>query len=293
MTGPRWLWLVSALAGATAPAIFAPALFARQTLPTTRTIYASVMDKDDQPVLDVASSEIEVREGGRVQAISVRPATAPLRVALIVSDAGRGQFQVGALRFCEALVGHGEIAIAGVVVDFETLTDYTQSVDALRGALLRLGRRGLAGVQDGVRLIETILRVAKGIPREGYRPAIVVMRAGGEALPAFGADSARAALRASGAVVYVVSALADSGFFDFRSLTVDVVLNDGSRESGGRHVEIQGNSMVPEMQRIASELINQYEITYTLPSGVAPSDRISVSSTRKGVTVRAPSRIAR
>ena len=46
------------------------------------------------------------------------------------------------LRFCEALVGHGEIAIIGVVVD---------------------------------------------------RPAIVVMRAGGEALPAFGAEYAWAA----------------------------------------------------------------------------------------------------
>jgi hypothetical protein len=241
----------------------------------------------------MAGAEFEVREGGRVQAIRVSSATAPLRVALVVSDAGRGQFQTGALRFCEALVGHGEVAITGVVVDFETLTDYTHSVDALRGGLVRLGKRSLGSRGVGTRLIETILRVAKGIPREGYRPAIVVMRAGGEALPAFGADTARAALRASGAVLYVVSAPADNDVVDsLNSLTVDVVLNDGSRESGGRHVEV-GNNMVLELQRIASELINQYEITYTLPAGVAPSDRISVSTTRRGVTVRAPSRVAK
>jgi hypothetical protein len=58
-------------------------------------------------------------------------------------------------------------------------------------------------------------------------------------------------------------------------------------------VQILGTTIVPEMQRIAAELVNQYEISYTLPPGVAPSDRISVSSKRQGVTVRAPSRFAR
>jgi hypothetical protein len=242
----------------------------------------------------MTAADFDVREGGRVQQISVRHATTPLRVALIVSDGGLGQFQVGALRFCEALLGHGEISIVGSVVDFETLTDYTQSAGTIRGALLKLGRR--AGAGAGIRLVETILRVARTIPREGFRPAIVVMRAGGEALPAIGADAARATVRESGAVLHVVSALTDlpDRSFDWgASKTVDVVLSDGSRESGGRHVQILGTTIVPEMQRIAAELVNQYEISYTLPPGVAPSDRISVSSKRQGVTVRAPSRFAR
>jgi hypothetical protein len=45
------------------------------------------------------------------------------------------------------------------------------------------------------------------------------------------------------------------------------------------------------LQRLAEDLIDQYEITYSLPAGVKPSDKLSVSSKRKGVSLRAPNRI--
>ena len=66
----------------------------------TRTIYATVRQSDGKPVLDMRADEFEVREGGRAQEFSARSATNPLRVALIVSDRGGGQFQQGALTFC-------------------------------------------------------------------------------------------------------------------------------------------------------------------------------------------------
>ena len=46
-----------------------------------------------------------------------------------------------------------------------------------------------------------------------------------------------------------------------------------------------------DLQNLASELLQQYRLSYTLPAGVKPSDRLAVSVTRKGVTVRAPTRI--
>ena len=264
----------------------------------TRTIHVSATHRDGRPVVDMLTSDFEVKEGGRMQTITVAPATAPLRVALIVSDGGRGQFQYGAARFCDALLGHAEISIIGVVMDFEILADYTPDAATLQGGLLRLGRRLLGGRSpSGItpRLTETILHVAKGIRREGYRTAIVVMRSGGETVPGFGSDMARAVIRESGAVMHVVSAMSPDdttmGDTGLGNLTVTVILNDGPRESGGRHVQVLGTSMAPEMDRIAAELRNQYEITYTLPPGTKPSDRVSVSSKRRGVTVRAPSRI--
>jgi hypothetical protein len=42
---------------------------------------------------------------------------------------------------------------------------------------------------------------------------------------------------------------------------------------------------------IADELLHQYEITYTLPAGQKPDDKLEVKSKRKDVTVRAPSRL--
>jgi hypothetical protein len=72
-----------------------------------------------------------------------------------------------------------------------------------------------------------------------------------------------------------------------------VVLGDGSRDSGGRHDHVVSNTLVPTLRQIGRELRNQYALTYYLPSGVDPSDRLSVSVTRGGLKVHAPSRIPR
>jgi hypothetical protein len=45
------------------------------------------------------------------------------------------------------------------------------------------------------------------------------------------------------------------------------------------------------MQQVASELLNQYEVSYTLPAGAKPSDRLQVTAKRKNVVLYAPSRI--
>ena len=38
--------------------------------------------------------------------------------------------------------------------------------------------------------------------------------------------------------------------------------------------------------------MHQFKLTYTLPAGVEPSDRVSISTTRKGVTLLAPSHLS-
>src|SRR5690242_4527129 len=64
--------------------------------PTRRTAFASVVAKDGTPVTDLAAADFEVKEGGKVQEItSVKLATTPLRVHVIVADGGTGAFQAG------------------------------------------------------------------------------------------------------------------------------------------------------------------------------------------------------
>ena len=278
----RTIALAAALAGTTAAA--SPALAVRQS--TARTIYATLVGRDRQPVSGLTTTDFIVRDGGRPQQISVRPATLPLRIALIVSDGGQGLFRTAAIRFAEAIIDHGELAIFAMVVDFDRLADYTQNVETLRDALLRLGRTGFVTRPSHPRLVETIVNVARNIRREGYRPAIVVMCMGSGVRPAFGPEVALQAIRESGSPLYVVTGGMLGGLSG-------VILTEGSKDSGGNIVEVAANTVSPAAVEIASELVNQYEITYTLPQGMAPSDRVSVSSMRAGVTVRAPSRIAR
>jgi hypothetical protein len=272
--------LAGAIAAAVAVVSAAPDVALQRV---TRMLYATVTESGGKPVLDMQATDFEVREGGRVQEISARPATNPLRVALIVSDGGGGQFQQGVLTFCEAVLGNGDVAITGVVVQPERLTDFTSNPVAIRAAILRLGRRS-ATTNAGTQLIEAIHDSAKVVRRDGFRPAIVVMRIIN-------------AIRASRATMYVISpagvdrTLLGASRSGESVTVVPAVLGAGVGDSGGRQIDVAGNTMRPVMQQVALELLNQYEITYTLPVGARPNERVSVTSKRKGVTVRAPTRI--
>jgi hypothetical protein len=213
-----------------------------------------------------------------------------------VSDGGGGQFQQGALTFCEAVLGNSEVAITGIVVQPERLTDFTSNPAALRTAILRLGRRS-AVTNAGTQLMEAIHESAKVVRREGFRSAIVVMRMGNEDTTPTAASTILNAIRASLATMYVLSpagvdrTLPGANRYGESVTVVPAVLGAGVGDSGGRQIDVAGNAMRPVMHQVAQELLNQYEITYTLPAGTKPSDRVSVTSTRKGVTVRAPARL--
>ncbi len=70
------------------------------------------------------------------------------------------------------------------------------------------------------------------------------------------------------------------------------VLGDGPKQSGGLHQDRAVRRLPLALQNLASELLNQYSVSYTLPEGAKRSDRISISVKRKGVQVRAPSRVS-
>lgn len=278
-----------------------------------RTVYVSVTEKDGAPVLDMKAADFEIKEGGKAQEITnVQMRTAPLRIALLVADRGTGQFQASSLRFVEAVLAHGEVSITGIIAQPERAADYTSSVDVIRTGLMQIGRRGQA--RPGAQLVETILDTAKEIKKEGTRPVIIVMRSGGEAASTLRADAVLDAIRKSGAVLYTVSTTGtqsvrasgatnsmDSYAVSQANNAADAaegamilarIIGDGAKDSGGRHEQSIATTLVPTMQQIAAELINEYEITYTLPAGTKPSDRLAVTSKRKGLTVLAPSRIA-
>ena len=72
------------------------------------------------------------------------------------------------------------------------------------------------------------------------------------------------------------------------------MLGDGPSQSGGVREEIVAvTGPLQSLQRLAEQLPYQYLVTYTLPPGVNPSDRVSISATRRGISLRAPTRIPR
>ena len=276
--------------------------------PNTSTVHVSVTDKTGSGVADLQAAEFELKVGGKKQEVATaRQAVVPLRIAIIVSDAGTGGFQQGLANFMQKLLGHAEFALISVIVQPETVVDYTGEGGVLSAGLRRLGTRGR---QRGAQLMEAIQNALKGVRREGRRSVILVVRVGAEAPTTVSGDDVREQLRKSGALLYVVSTVgaqraapsqARAGISAEQAqlradedadgaLNLAQVLGDGATESGGRHEQVISTTLVPALEQVAAELLNQYEITFVREGG-KPGDKLSVSSKRKGVTVRAPSRL--
>jgi hypothetical protein len=285
----------------------APALSTR--LSESRTIYVTALDRDGRPVTDLQPGDVAVKIGGdRVDVTSVEPAQMPLRIAVLVADGGTGGFQQALGHFMQKLLGHAEFSLTSVIVQPELIVDYASEGGPLRDGLLRLGPRGR---QHGAQLMEAIREAAGTVRSSGRRPAILVLRVGSEATTPLTGKDVREQLQASGALLHVVSTLgaqrppassARPGISNEQAQMEDAdtagsilnlaqVLGDGARESGGRHDQVVSTTLVPALEHVADELLNQYAITCTLPSGLKPTDKLSISTTRKGVKLQAPARL--
>ena len=276
-----------------------------------RILYVSALDnKTGKPIADMQPADFEVKIGGKkAEIVRVEPAQAPLRVAVIVADGGTGGFQQGLAHFMQRLLGHAEIALISLIVQPELVTDYASEGAVLKSGLQRLGPRGR---QRGAQLMEAIRDVAKNMRSEGRRPVIVVTRVGAEATTALPPDEVRNEVRKSGAILYVISTLgaqraapsmARTGISTEQAQMQDAdikddafnlaqVLGDGSKESGGRHDQVVSTTLVPVLEQLAEELRNQYVLAWAMPSGAKTTDKLSITSRRKGVRVHAPTRLA-
>ena len=289
----------------------APAPGLSPRLSESGTIYVTAFDRDGRAVTDLQPGDFAVKIGGdRIDVTRVEPAQMPLRIAVLVADGGTGGFQQALGHFMQKLLGHAEFSLTSVIVQPELIVDYASEGGPLRDGLLRLGPRGR---QHGAQLMEAIRDAAGTVRSSGRRPAILVLRVGSEATTPLTGKDVREQLQASGAVLHVVSTLgaqrppassARPGISNEQSQMEDAdtagsilnlaqVLGDGARESGGRHDQVVSTTLVPALEHVADELLNQYAITCTLPPGLKPTDKLSVSTTRKGVKLQAPARLPR
>src|SRR4029078_5175876 len=167
----------------------------------TRIIYASATDKNGAAITDMQAADFEIKDGGKAGSIvSVAPAEIPLRIAILVADQGTGAFQLSTVRFMQKLAGHAEFALYSVVIQPEKILDFAHDGPTLSAGVSRVGPRGR---QIGTaQLIEAIEEATKEVQHEARRPAIVVMRLGGEGPTSLNGNDVREQLRKSGAVLY-------------------------------------------------------------------------------------------
>jgi hypothetical protein len=278
------------------------ALLGQSSAAITRTIYVTVTDGNGAPVIDLTGPDFAIREGGKtVQDVSAVMAAEQIQIALIVDDNGTGLFRAPLARFVQRLEGRAQMSLSSVVGQSMKIVGFTTNIDDINRGLATLNAR--PGTPDGGQLLEGIAEAADELRRkEAPRPVIIAFTVGGEEHSTANADYVLDQLRQSRASLYVFSVISSAlrstvavqrpSALLQENLSLQRVLGDGPKQSGGRHMEIApaaGN--LQDLQHLASELLQQYRITYSLPPGVKRSDRLSVSVNRRGVSTRAPSRI--
>lgn len=267
-----------------------PAAFADGTAATPQqrlTVYVSVTQKDGTPVTDLTGADFDIKAGGKpVEVAGAELTRTPIRLALIVADGGSGGFQYALVTLVQRLQEVAEFSLVSVITQPEKIVDFTTDLDKVVEGLKRVGARG--NTKSSGQVIEAINDAVKETAQAGKRPVIIVMTVGGSGTTDIRATDVRDALRRSGTLLYAISPSGNSG----GAGQIDLVLNDGSRETGGRHEQFSGQTLTKIAEQISQELLNQYQLSYVVPDGVKPSDRLEVSTKRKGVKVNAPSRVA-
>ena len=72
----------------------------------------------------------------------------------------------------------------------------------------------------------------------------------------------------------------------------NIVIADGTDLTGGRRDQVLAESGLTErLDQLADELINQYVVTYSRPETLIPPEKIDVTVSKSGLTVRAPKRL--
>jgi hypothetical protein len=270
--------------------------------PNARKVVLNAFTESGGYVEDLSPDDLAVKENGKARdVVAVRPAKGIMQIALIVDDNGTGLFRAPLYRFVQHLQGRAEFSIVTVVGQPLKLTDYTMDGKVLTEVLTSLSAR--PGTPDGGQLLQGIYEAARDLEkREAQRPIIIALSVPGEEHSTLPARHVLDKLKDSGASlhVFLVASSASrqmapvtkpSALLE-ENMNLSEVLGDGSRQSGGHREDIVAAAgSLPGLQQLAEDLLHQYVVEYDLPPGTKASDRISVSSRRKGVTLRVPTRV--
>lgn len=262
----------------------------------TRTVYVTVTDGKGAPVTDLTAANFKVKEGGKErEIIKAEPAKARPHMALMVEErlTPDQATRAGLFEFVKRLNGAAEISLITVGLRNTTVVPYLTDPNPLLKAIneLSLNPQPTSNLTEGINDIAKIFEQQ----RPG-RPVIVVVGFSGGQAGGASASSILNQLRQSAATLYAVtygppgtaggSNLGTMGDESGR----EQVLGDGAKQSGGRRVDVVSTGLMPKaLQQVADDLAAQYVITYALPDGVKPDRRFSITTDRKGVSLRAPS----
>lgn len=262
----------------------------------TRDVYVSVQDNKDAPVTGLGAADFTVREDGVArEVVRAVPATTPMQLVLLVDDSqalnpALQPMREGLTKFIDRMHGHGEIGIVTVGERATSLVSPTTDVNALKRGIGRVFARSGAGAY----LLDGIQEVSQGFQkRKAERPVILAITMDAVEFSNLQYETVLKTLDDSGAALHVVSIGTPSSNMSDEMRNLNMVIAEGTKRTGGRRDQVLATSGIPEaLLRVADDLNNQYLVTYGHPERLIPADKLQVTVSRPGVTVRARTKVS-
>ena len=261
--------------------------------PAERLLFVSVLDQAGAPVKGLGPDAFVVREDGRqVEVLRVSPATQPIDLAILVDNSQAATPYIQDMRDAlEAFINRmarnsHHVATIGLADRPTILTDYTNNPALAAKGVNRL----FAQPGAGTTLLDAIVDTSRGLQkRENERRVMLVVTSEGTDFSVPNHPRALDAIKASGAMFNALVITRPGG----ADLTTDegrsrgIVLDEGPRNSGGRTTQLLSSmALKGELDRVATELENQYQLVYARSASLIPANKIEVSVKQPGLTVR-------
>jgi Ca-activated chloride channel family protein len=272
-------------------AMFVPANLAFAQA-TERTVYASVVDKNNAPVTGLSASEFIVREDDVArEVLRVSPASEPMHIAVLVDTSQAIEEHMldvrTALRaFFKQMGGKHDMALIGFGERPTVLSDYTRDPARLEKSIGSVFARSGSGTY----IMDAIVETADGFrKRKTARPHIIVYAARGPEFSERYHQSVIDALRESGATLHTLMLNrpgAAMGTREEQELAKTVA--DGTKISGGRRDDLlTPMALTDSLRSLGNELENQYQVIYARPARLVPPKTVDVTVKGPSLTVRA------
>lgn len=282
--------------------VFATSAFAQAD---ERIIYASVVDQRGNPVPGLTEKDFIVREDGQArEVLRVAKDDDPLQVALLVDNSVTMRNKVSDLRrgmtaFVTALRPGIEVSVITLAERPTILVPYTASKAALQTGIDRV-----IALNAGNYLLDGIAEASQGLARRpNVRSAIAVMTGRGPEYSYREYTDVLRIVRESGTPalhVMLVGAIdVDTEFADRTSSIYegqrdnrggaerDIVLGRLTKETGGRYEEVLSTSALSlKLRQMASELSNQYRVTFARPQRLVPPKTTEISARDRKLKAR-------
>jgi VWFA-related protein len=257
-----------------------------------KTVYVSVVDKNDAPVPGLNAGAFIVRENDLArEVLRASIATDPLQIALLVDTSQALDPHLLDVRnalqaFFKQMAGKHEISLVGLGERPTVLVDFTREVARLEKGIGSIyARQG-----SGTYILDAIVETSDALRRrKATRPHIIVFAARGPEFSERYHQTVIDALRESGSTLHSLMLNRPGiGINNREEQELQQTAADGTQVSGGRREDLLTSMAFGDrLQSLGTELQNQYQITYARTKTLIPPKTIEVSSKRPDVTVRA------